>query len=63
MGTDLAGGLAGCAVGPGSSRIVIETGEPRPADGNYARALALRLNQADRARTSTPETLAEDSRR
>src|SRR5512134_3992824 len=33
-----AASLAGCAVGPMASRIVIGTGEPQLGDGDYGRA-------------------------
>jgi hypothetical protein len=55
-----AGGLAGCAVGPANPRVVIETADPQPGDSGYARAMALRQNQASRARISM---VPENSRR
>ena len=58
-----AGGLAGCAVCPANLRVVIETAEPRLGDSGYARAMALRQNQAYRARISMAETSTEHFQR
>ena len=44
-------------VGPSLHHIVIETGEPRPGDADYARALAARLTRErtrDRATATLP---------
>lgn len=58
-----AGGLAGCAFGPANPHVVIETAEPRLGDSGYARAMALRQNQAYRREISMTEISTEHFQR
>lgn len=56
LGLFMAAPLTGCVAGIGSRNFLIEAGEPRPGDSDYARMLAMKLTARAPARTAAPRS-------